>query len=212
MRSPRLQDIVPSLKKQQQRQPQTNHHHNQPPQPPHSVAILAQAVFLRSHARVNCTEEPYRSPWMVNASEPPQGGRVAGSGHGIVTSVRRLPWSWRRPSTTERSGWRCKEREWRARRTTRHGDRSLHSRGSGRRLLRRWPSRRQSWSSTVASARSSSWLSMSLCCRWWSSQWTLLRWLSLRRRRMPPMGLGLGGGRRGSNSPSPPKLKPPIFF
>ena len=37
---------------------------------------------------------------MVNVLVPPQGGGVAGSGHGIVTSVRRLPWSWRRPSTT----------------------------------------------------------------------------------------------------------------
>ena len=41
----------------------------------------------------------------------------------------------------------------------------------------------QSWGSTVASAMSSFWLSMSLCCRWWNSQWTLLRWLSSRRRR-----------------------------
>ena len=59
-------------------------------------------VFLRLHARVNCTEEPQR-PWMVNALEPPHGG-VAGSGHGTVTSVRRLPWSWRRLSTTAGGG------------------------------------------------------------------------------------------------------------
>ena len=46
--------------------------------------------------------------------------------------------------------------------------------------------RRGSWGvlgSTVASAMSSSWLSMSLCCRWWNSQWTLLRWLFYRRWR-----------------------------
>ena len=48
---------------------------------------------------------------MVNVLVPPQGGGVAGSGHDTVTSVRRLPWSWRRPSTTARSGWRCLERE-----------------------------------------------------------------------------------------------------
>ena len=34
----------------------------------------------------------------------------------------------------------------------------------------------------VASAMSSLWPSMSLCCRWWNSQWTPLRWLSSRRR------------------------------
>ena len=47
----------------------------------------------------------------------------------------------------------------------------------------RRPSRRQCWDRTVASAMSSFWPSMSLCCRWWNSRWTLLRWLSLRRRR-----------------------------
>ena len=58
---------------------------------------------------------------MVNVLVPPQGGRVVGSGHGTVTSVRRLPWSWRRPSTTAHSGWRCLERERSARRTTAYG-------------------------------------------------------------------------------------------
>ena len=54
----------------------------------------------------------------------------------------------------------------------------------GRRLLWRWPSRRPDWGSTVASAMSSFWPSMSLCCRWWNSRWTLLRWLS---SRWPPL-------------------------
>ena len=81
--------------------------------------------------------------------EPPRGGGIAGSGHGTVTFVRRLPWSWRRPSTTARSGWRCREREWRASSTTRHGDRSLHSRGRGRRLFPRCPSRRLGQSRSV---------------------------------------------------------------
>ena len=49
--------------------------------------------------------------------------------------------------------------------------------------LRRWPSRRSSRDGTVASAMSSFWPSMSLCCRWRNSWWTLLRWLSSRRRR-----------------------------
>ena len=39
-----------------------------------------------------------------------------------------MPWSWQRPSTTARNRWRRREREWSARCTTRHGDRSLHSR------------------------------------------------------------------------------------
>ena len=40
---------------------------------------------------------------MVTVLVPPQGGGVAGSGHGTATSVRRLPWSWRRPSITVHS-------------------------------------------------------------------------------------------------------------
>ena len=45
----------------------------------------------------------------------------ASSGHGTVTSARRLPWSWRRPSTTPRSGWRRREREWSTRSTSAYG-------------------------------------------------------------------------------------------
>ena len=54
------------------------------------------------------------------------------------------------PPPQRTAGGGAERGEWRARSTTRHGDRSLHSRG--RALLRRWPSRRQSWDSTVASA------------------------------------------------------------
>ena len=47
----------------------------------------------------------------------------------------------------------------------------------------RIPPRRGVLGSTVASAMSSFWSSMSLCCSWRNSRWTLLRWLSSRRRK-----------------------------
>ena len=100
------------------------------------------------------------------------------------------------------------EREWSSRRTSAHGHRSFHSRRRGQRLLRRWPSRRQSWGSSVALAVSSFWPSMSLCCRWWNSRLTLLRRLSSWRRsgRGKPFGGSkcssrrVAGGRRRSGS------------
>ena len=53
--------------------------------------------------------------------------RIASSVHGTVTSVRRLPWSWRRPSTTalnvrSQEWWKGRVRERCARRTTLYGD------------------------------------------------------------------------------------------
>ena len=66
----------------------------------------------------------------------------------VVTSVRRLPWSWRRPSTTARSRWMCPETERSTRSTTAYGHRSDLSWGSGRRLLWMCPGRRREQSRT----------------------------------------------------------------
>ena len=60
---------------------------------------------------------------------------IAGSGHGTVTSVRRLPLSWRRPSTTalnvRSQEWWKGVRERCTRSTAPHGDRSHLSQGRG---------------------------------------------------------------------------------
>ena len=106
---------------------------------------------------------------MVNVLVPPQGGGVAGSGHGTVTSVRRLPWSWRRPSTTARSGWRCLERERSASSTTAYGHRSDLSRGRGQhrcwRCCRRWGRSGTPWTRLSMPCRGHR-HSMFLCRRW----------------------------------------------
>ena len=67
-------------------------------------------------------------------------------------------------------------------RTPAYGHRRLLHRGCGRESCR-IPRRRGVLGSTVASAMSSSWLSMSLCCRWWNSQWTLLVERGRQRRK-----------------------------
>ena len=82
---------------------------------------------------------------MAYVLEPPRGGEIAGSGHGTVTSVRRLPWSWRRPSTTVHSAqglwWRSRERRQGTRRTAAYGHRCPCLRGRGRHLCLRSPGR-----------------------------------------------------------------------
>ena len=104
---------------------------------------------------------------MANSLEPLKGGGIASSGHGTVTSVRRLPWSWRRPSTTALNvrsleWWKGRVRRRSTRSTQLSGDRSDLLWGRGQES--RWTLSRR-----LRKPRSVTWLSGLLS--WWWRRW-----------------------------------------
>ena len=122
-------------------QPTTDNHHNhekpqpQPPPPPQLPPTTRHNHNHHNQDRLRSRVFFFRvAPWMSLACSPLlvlQGdGKSDGCGCTGVMSSCRSVWPWLQRRTTARSPGQ--RREWRARRTTRHGDRSLHSRGRGR--------------------------------------------------------------------------------
>ena len=85
--------------------------HTHTPPPPHHTQTTATTTTSRTEfkpplslrvAFFVCTSRWL--PWRLHAMKrrQPDVAGIASSVHGTVTSVRRLPWSWRRPSTTAR--------------------------------------------------------------------------------------------------------------
>ena len=99
-----------------------------PPSPHHHQALfsgtLSRALFRESsRGRTPCLR---LTSWVALLGD----GVNASSVRSTVTSRWRSIWSWQRPSTTARSRWRRREREWSTRSTSAFGHRNLHSQGS----------------------------------------------------------------------------------